>query len=236
MMRILIVEDTFDVGEGIAACVTRLGHAADWVQDGTTADRMLQQTDYDLVILDLMLPELDGVSVLRRHRVRRGEAAVLVLTAVSEINSKVDALDTGADDYLIKPFDFRELEARIRLLLRRRIGKRTNELSFGALSLDLGNQSASLAGAAISFTRRELSLLEILLSSPSRIFTKYELIDQLFGYRAEPNENAIEVMIGRLRRKLGSSGVGIETHRGLGYRIGLCSTAAASAFKRRAAS
>ncbi len=219
-MRILIVEDTVDVGEGIIACVNKLGHAADWVQDGVTADRMLRENEYDLAILDLMLPEMDGVGVLKRHRLRKSETAVLVLTAVSEMESKVDALDMGADDYLIKPFDFRELEARIRLLLRRRAGRRTNELVFGALRLDLSNKSATLAGASVSFTRRELSLLEVLMSSPSKIFTKYELIDQLFGYGAEPNENAVEVMIGRLRRKLGASGVAIETHRGLGYRIG----------------
>jgi two-component system, OmpR family, response regulator TctD len=220
-MRVLVVEDTTDVGEGIVACIKRMGHAVDWVQDGTSADRHLTDTAYELAILDLMLPKMDGVCVLRRLRARRSSIPVLVLTARSAIDDRVSALDLGADDYLIKPFDFRELEARINSLMRRRTGERTNELLCGALMLDRSARMAHVNGAPLNLTRREISILEILMANQSRIFSKAALLDQIVGYGddIEPHENAIEVIITRLRRKLVGAGAGIRTHRGLGYRI-----------------
>ena len=218
-MRILVVEDIVDVGEGIVACLRRLGHAVDWAQDGALADEMLVETAYDLAVLDLMLPEMDGVTVLKHMRARRNQTPVLVLTARSAIGDRVDVLDIGADDYLIKPFDFRELEARVRSLLRRRGGDRTNILTCEGVGLDRAARMASIRGVAIRLTRRELSLLEIFLSNQGRIFSKTELLDQIFGYDTDPSENAIEVIIARLRRKISGAGAEIETHRGLGYRM-----------------
>ena len=214
-----MVEDIVDVAEGVIACLQRLGHAVDWASDGVTADQMLSDNAYDVAVLDLMLPEMDGATVLKRLRLRRSQTPVLVLTARSAIGDRVDVLDLGADDYLVKPFDFRELEARVRALLRRHSGDRTNLLVSHDVALDRAARRASVRGETIRLTRRELSLLEIFLSNPVRIFSKTDLLDQIFGYDAEPSENAVEVLIARLRRKISDSGAEIETHRGLGYRL-----------------
>jgi two-component system response regulator TctD len=218
-MRILLIEDTADLAEGVVACLVRMGHAVDWASDGATGDEMLGEANYDLAILDLTLPKLDGMTVLKRLRSRRSQTPVLVLTARSTVDDRVDVLDLGADDYLVKPFDFRELEARVRSLLRRQSGERSSILSLMGICLDRSGRAASVHGAPIHLTRRELSLLEILLSSSSRIFGKAELLDQIFGYGGDATENAVEVLITRLRRKIEGSGAQIETHRGLGYRL-----------------
>ena len=218
-MRILLIEDTADLAEGVVGCLARMGHAVDWAADGVSGDQMLSEASYDLAILDLMLPGMDGIAVLKRLRARRSQIAVLVLTARSAIDDRVDVLDIGADDYLVKPFDFRELEARVRSLLRRQSGERSSILSLMGIYLDRSGRAASVNGAPIHLTRRELSLLEILLSSSSRIFGKAELLDQIFGYSGDATENAVEVLVTRLRRKIEGSGAQIETHRGLGYRL-----------------
>jgi len=218
-LRVLVVEDTLDLGEGIVACIGKMGHAVDWAQDGEAADRLLQDTAYELVVLDLGLPALDGVAVLRNLRRRRGGTPVLVVTARAEVDDRVNVLDQGADDYLTKPFDFRELEARVRALLRRKSGDRTNLLVCQALALDRAARTATVAGRPVSLTRRELSLLEVLLANQSRILSKSQILDQIFDYSAEPTENAVEVIVTRLRPKLAGSGAEIRTHRGLGYQI-----------------
>ena len=218
-MRVLLIEDSADVGEGIVACVEALGHAVDWARDGEAGDTLLSQTTCELVILDLMLPGVDGVTLLRRLRRRRDSTAVLVLTARSAIDDRVTVLDLGADDYLVKPFDFRELQARVRSLLRRHCGDRSNELTCGNVTFDRASRLARVAGEPIALTRREASLLEILLARQKMLFSKAQLLDQLFGYGGEPNENAVEVLVGRLRRRLAQADVEIATHRGLGYRI-----------------
>lgn len=219
-MRVLVVEDTHDLGEGIVACIERMGHAVDWAQDGDLADQLLRDTSYELVVLDLGLPQLDGVAVLRNFRRRRAPTPVLVVTARSEIDDRVHVLDEGADDYLVKPFDFRELEARARSLLRRRSGDRTNVLACEGLLLDRAARMATVEGRPVSLTRRELSLLEVLLANQEKILSKSQIMDQIFDYAAEPSENAIEVIVTRLRPKLAGSGAEIRTHRGLGYQIG----------------
>lgn len=223
-MRILLVEDTIDVGEAISARLQRLGHTVDWEKKGDAADEVLAVQDYDLVILDVMLPKLDGFSILKRLRRRGSTAPVLVLTARSEVDDRVGALDLGADDYLVKPFDYRELEARVRALLRRNTGDSTNLLVCGGVTLDRGARSATINGSPVELTRRELTLLEILASRPGRIFGKTELIDQLFGFDDEATENAVEQVVARLRKKLAASGPEIRTLRGLGYQI-ICSAA-----------
>lgn len=146
-MRILLVEDTEDVGEGIAARLERIGHTVDWEKDGGVADEVLEVQDYDLVILDVNLPALDGFSILKRLRQRKSKMPVLVLTARYQVDDRVDALDLGADDYLVKPFDYRELEARARALLRRSAGETTNQLVCGQVTIDRGSRAVSINGA-----------------------------------------------------------------------------------------
>jgi two-component system response regulator TctD len=218
-MRILVVEDVADVGEAIVASLERIGHTVDWERNGGEADALLLAQAYDLVVLDVMLPELDGFAILKHLRQRKKATPVLVLTARSQIEDRVSALDLGADDYLVKPFDFRELEARVRALLRRKSGSATNLIEIGGIALDQASRNATLHGRPLDLTRRELTILEILAARPGRIFGKDELIDQLFGFEDEPSENAIEQYIARLRRKIAGASAEIRTLRGLGYQL-----------------
>lgn len=218
-MRVLVVEDIADVGEAIVASLERMGHRADWERDGLSADELVRAQDYDLLVLDVMLPRLDGFSILRRLRERKDRTPVLVLTARSQIEDRVSALDLGADDYLVKPFDFRELEARVRALLRRQTGSTTSIVRCGPLAIDRAGRVATLNDRPLDLTRRELTLLELLAARPGRVFPKDELIDQLFGLDDEPSENAVEQHMARLRRKIAGAGVEIRTLRGLGYQM-----------------
>jgi two-component system response regulator TctD len=218
-MLILVIEDNHDVGEGIVESIKSMGHAVDWAQDGATGDEWLASNPYQLVVLDLMLPGLDGMTVLQRLRRRNTDTSVLVLSARAELGDRIDLLDLGADDYLVKPFDFRELQARVRSLLRRHTGERSNELKCGKLVFDRAARTVRVDGKIVGLTRRELSLLEIFLARQTHVFSKAQLLDQLFGYGAEPTENSVEVLIGRLRRKLAGAGIEIATQRGVGYRI-----------------
>jgi two-component system, OmpR family, response regulator TctD len=218
-MRILLVEDTVDVGEAIVARFERIGHTVDWEKDGQVADEVLEVQAYDLLILDVNLPALDGFSILKHLRQRKSKIPVLVLTARSQVDDRVDALDLGADDYLVKPFDYRELEARARALLRRSTGEPTNHLVCGKVTIDRRSRAVTIDGAPVDLTRRELTLLEILATRPGRIFGKDELVDQLFGFGDDPSSNAVEQYVARLRKKLAGSGTEIRTLRGLGYQI-----------------
>lgn len=216
-MRILVVEDTPDVGEAISACVSRMGHAVDWEKTGEGAEDALAAQTYDLVILDVMLPGKNGFAVLGNIRRMRQSPPVLVLTARSMVEDRVTALDLGADDYLIKPFDFRELEARVRALLRRIGGPQAAVVELGDVVLDQAARVVRVGDHQAELTRREIALLEVLMTRPSKVFSKAQLIDQLFGFGEEPGENVIELYIARLRRKLGSTRMEIRTLRGLGY-------------------
>lgn len=219
-MRILLVEDTDDVGEAISRRFEQIGHSIDWQVDGLAASEILDFTPYDLVILDVMLPGLDGFEILRRLRLQKNPVPVLVLTARSEIDDRVSALDLGADDYLVKPFDFRELEARARVLMRRRSGgEPTNIITCGDVALDRTNRNVCIGNREIQLKRREMSLLEILASRPGRIFSKQELLDHLFGFDEAPDQNAIELYVARLRKKLEGAESVIVTVRGLGYKL-----------------
>lgn len=219
-MRILLVEDTHDVGEAICRRFQSTGHTVDWETDGAAAADILDFTDYDLVILDVMLPGMDGFSILRRLRQEKSSVPVLVLTARSEIDDRVSALDLGADDYLVKPFDFRELEARARVLLRRRSGgEATNIIVCGDVSLDRANRSVKVGKREVQLKRREMTLLEVLASRPGKIFSKEELLDRLFGFEEAAGPNAIELYVGRLRKKLEGASARIVTQRGVGYQL-----------------
>lgn len=219
-MRILVVEDTTDVAEGIVASIGRMGHMVDWAKDGESGNGMLAAFAYDLVLLDLMLPgEISGVQLLKSLRDRGNKVPVLILTARSAVGERVQLLDLGADDYLCKPFDFDELAARVRSLLRRQGKEKTNQLSFGPLLFDRVDRTASIGGVSMALSRRELSLLELLLVHRGRVLSKAQILDSLFDSRSEPTENAVEVLVGRLRRKLTETGIKIVNHRGLGYQL-----------------
>ena len=216
-MRILIVEDTCDLADAIAGRLRKLGHAVDTVEDGEEADELLRREQYHLVVLDLMLPGIGGKEVLSRLRRRRTRTPVLVLTARSGVDDKVGLLDQGADDYLVKPFDFRELEARCRALLRRPQGMAASAVEFGNLVFDNGAKRVSVDGATVELSAREFRLLELLLANLGRVLSKDALLDQLFGLDDAVAPNAIELYVSRLRRKLDRSAVKIRTLRGLGY-------------------
>lgn len=219
-MRILLVEDTHDVGEAIIRRFETIGHTVDWETDGTAASEILDFTRFDLVILDVMLPGLDGFQILRRLRQGNNPVPVLMLTARSEVDDRVSALDLGADDYLVKPFDFRELEARARVLMRRRSGgEATNAIVCGDIVLDRANRSVRVGKREVQLKRREITLLEILATKPGRVFGKDELLDRLFGFDEAAGENAIELYIGRLRKKLEGAKAHIVTVRRIGYKL-----------------
>ena len=216
-MRILIVEDTEDLAEAIAARLRKQGYAVDLAADGEQADELLRQERYHLVVLDLALPGLCGQEVLGRLRQRRCPTPVLVLTARSGVDDKVGALDYGADDYLVKPFDFRELEARCRALLRRLHGLPASTVAFGNLTFDGAARRVMVADQPIELSAREFRLFELLLANVDRVLSKEALLDQLFGLEEAVAPNAIELYVSRLRRKLDGAAVQIRTVRGLGY-------------------
>jgi two-component system response regulator TctD len=218
-MRILLVEDTRDVGEAIVGRLGRIGHAVDWELDGNLAIEVLERTSYDLVILDVMLPGADGFTILSWLRQRGATTPVLILTARSRVEDRVDALDIGADDYLVKPFDFRELEARVRALLRRNAGEPTNLLRCGDILIDRSTRLVRIGDKEIQVKRREMTLLEILSSRPGRVFSKDELLDRMFGHDEAPGSNAVELYVGRLRRKIEGARAQIVTVRGFGYQM-----------------
>jgi two-component system response regulator TctD len=218
-MRILLVEDTRDVGEAIVRRFEMIGHTVDWETNGAAAADILDYTGYDLLILDVMLPDLDGFEILKRLRAAKKGTPVLVLTARSEVEDRVGALDLGADDYLMKPFDFRELEARARVLMRRRDGEATNILTCGDIAIDRAARSVRIGKREVQLKRRELALLEILASRPGRVFSKDELLDRLFGFEETAGANAIELYVGRLRKKLEGASARIATVHGVGYQL-----------------
>jgi two-component system response regulator TctD len=218
-MRILVVEDDAEIGAAIQSRLTRLGHAVDLEADGASASALLATERFDLVVLDVMLPSMDGFAILRRMRAAGGTTPVLLLTARSTIDDRVSGLGFGADDYLVKPFDYRELEARVQALLRRRSGHANDVLTVGPLVVDRSSRLAELDGKPLSLSRQEFALLEILASRPQRIFPKEELLNQLFSFGKEPSANAVEQYVTRLRKKLLGSAVEIRTVRGMGYQI-----------------
>jgi two-component system response regulator TctD len=218
-LRILVVEDTADIAEAVVMRLELTGHAVDWEANGRIAAELLEVQAYDLVILDLNLPGEDGLTILKGIRARRLKTPVLVITARSAVDERISALDLGADDYLTKPFDYRELEARARALLRRSAGMSDNMLRVGPLVIDRAGRVASIGDRPLNLTRRELTVLEILAARPERIVPKEELIEQLFNFDQEPSPNAIEQFVTRLRRKLADAPLEIKTMRGLGYQL-----------------
>ncbi|MGR3631322.1 MAG: response regulator [Limimaricola soesokkakensis] len=221
-MRILIVEDTPDVAEAASASLGRAGFACDIAATLADARACIDITGYAAIVLDLNLPDGSGRDFLRERRRAGDLTPVLVLTAQFSVEDRVGALDEGADDYLVKPFDLRELEARLRALIRREAGRAENRIELAGLDFDAGAQILRVNGTAVTATRRELALLNLLLANRGRIMPKDRLFDGLFGFEnADVGTNTIELYVARLRKKLAGSGVSIETHRGLGYRLDL---------------
>jgi two-component system OmpR family response regulator len=215
-MRILIAEDDAIIADGLSRSLRQAGYAVDWARDGVDAESALLTTTYDLLVLDLGLPRLSGLEVLKRLRARDSRLPVLILTALDGTGDRVRGLDLGADDYMAKPFELAELEARVRALTRRSAGTAPT-IQCGPLSYDQVGRVATLSGHSLELSAREVGLLEILLTRMGRLVSKDQLVDQLCGWGEEVSHNAIEVYVHRLRKKLEAGGVRITTVRGLGY-------------------
>lgn len=215
-MRILIVEDDTVLADGLTSSLRGSGYAVDWVQNGIMANQFLTSQEFDLVILDLGLPQMDGFNVLQRLRQRKSRVPVLILTARDTLENRVKGLDLGADDYLAKPFDLPELEARVRALIRRSHGSGAAMLDFGKLRFDQAGHRVFIEGHPLDLSRRELGLLEILLLHAGKVVSKEQLIKHTYTWQEEVGDNAIEVSVHRLRKKLDDC-VNIRTVRGLGY-------------------
>ena len=221
-MRLLLVEDDTLLGDGIQAGLTQAGYAVDWMENATDAEAALRTEEYEVMILDLGLPDRSGLDVLKRLRSKQfsaqdSELPVLILTARDTVADRITGLDAGADDYMIKPFDLDELNARIRALTRRHHGRATPVISHGELVLDPAAHTVSLAGEAVKLSRREFAILQILLESRGRVLSRTQLEEGLYAWGEEVESNAVEVYIHHLRKKLGAEL--IRTLRGVGYII-----------------
>jgi DNA-binding response OmpR family regulator len=216
-MRILIAEDDPVMADGLTASLRGQGYAVDHVADGIAADNALALHPFDLLILDLGLPRLPGLEVLRRLRKRKAALPVLILTAHGSMDERVEGLDLGADDYLTKPFNLRELHARIRVLARRGQTVVPNTIEYGRLSYDRTTRVARMGGELIDLSAREAGVLEILLTRVGRLVSKDQMTSLLCEWGEEVSENAIEVYVHRLRKKLEGGDIKITTLRGLGY-------------------
>lgn len=216
-MRILLIEDDSMLGAAVRDQIAGDGHSIDWVQRLDAADSALAVAAYDLILLDLMLPDGKGVSFLRRLRSRGQRLPVIIMTALDQVSDRIEGLNAGADDYLVKPFDLAELSARIGSVARRYNGNPNPVITLGPLSIDLAARTVRVAGQPVSLTAREWVLFEAFISRPGQLFSKAQLEDKLYAFDTGVESNTIEVHISRLRKKLGADI--IETERGLGYRL-----------------
>ena len=222
-MKILLVEDDLTLGEAVSLAVGQAGFAIDWARDGIEAEAALAGFAYDAMLLDLGLPRREGLEVLRRLRKRGNTLPAMILTARDTVEDRIRGLDAGADDYLLKPFSLGELLARLRALLRRAHGVADTQIQMGRLCFDSVKRQASVDELPLVLSAREVEVLEILLHHAGRVTSKDAIVDRLAGWDEGVGENAVEVYIHRLRRKLEGSGVGIRTLRGLGYLLEIVS-------------
>ncbi|MBI4921455.1 MAG: response regulator [Devosia nanyangense] len=216
-MRILVVEDNTTLASGIASVLRAAGYAVDVVHDGVSAEAVIATETFDLVILDLTLPEMDGLDVLRGMRARRNASSVLILTARGALDERVRGLDLGADDYMTKPFEVSELEARVRVLLRRQSGLHDASVSFGDITLDTVSRTVWAFGQALDIPLREFSVLETLLLKGGKVVGKQAIIESLAAFDDELSENAVEQYVSRLRRRLAPYALTVRVARGIGY-------------------
>jgi len=216
-VRILITEDDPSLGEALSFALGQAGYAVDHVSNGLQADEALKSDVFGMLILDLGLPKLDGFEVLKRLRRRNPAMPVLILSGREKPEEKVTGLDLGADDYIVKPFSLNELLARVRALLRRGRDAAPPVVNFGSLSYDTIQRTAAVAGRAITLSLHETGVLEVLLHRFGRVVSKGQLVEQLYSYDKEVSQNAIEVYVHRLRKKLDGAGVSVQTSYGRGY-------------------
>jgi two-component system OmpR family response regulator len=218
-VRILIAEDDSSIAEALRFALTQVGYAVDAVTDGAAADEALKNQGFGLVILDLGLPRIDGLEVLRRLRRRNAGIPVLILSAREKPEEKVMGLDLGADDYIAKPFSVNELQARVRALLRRGQGGAAPVVTYGNLSFDTVGRTASLKGRTLPLSSHETGVLEVLLHRFGRVVSKEQLLEQLYSYDKDVGHNTIEVYVHRVRKKLAGAGVTVRTLYGRGYMV-----------------
>jgi len=216
-MRILIVEDDTLLGDGIRTGLSQNGYAADWVEDGAAAQTALLTNDYEAIVLDLGLPKVPGLEVLKKMRAQGNDTPVIILTAMDGVDERVKGLDSGADDYLTKPFDLEELTARLRALLRRRGGRSTPVITHGTLTVDPASHSVTLDETVIDISPREFTILQLLLENHGKVMSRSRLEEGLYAWNDEVESNTVEVHIHHLRKKLGAEL--IRTIRGVGYII-----------------
>jgi two-component system response regulator QseB len=216
-MRLLVVEDDPMIGAGIRTGLRQEGYTVDWVTDGDAADLATTTNDYDAILLDLGLPGKSGLELLAQWRRKQNTLPILIITARDAVEDRIAGLDTGADDYLVKPFDLNELAARLRALLRRRAGRATPVIEHGPLVLDPATHEVRLHGDEIKLSGREFALLHALLQDPGVPLSRSQLEDRLYGWDEEIGSNAVEVHIHALRRKIGSDLV--RNVRGVGYMV-----------------
>lgn len=216
-MRILLVEDTVSLGECVRDQVTEDGHAVDWMQTLAHADASVAAIAYDLILLDLMLPDGKGLDFLKRRRKLGDKTPIIILTALDQLSDRIDGLNAGADDYLVKPFDLEELSARIAAVARRYSGNPNPLMHVNGLDIDLISHTVQREGSLIDLTAREWTLFEALLQHSGMLQSRAQLEDRLYAFGAEIESNTVEVHISRLRKKLGHNI--IETVRGMGYRL-----------------
>jgi two-component system response regulator TctD len=216
-LRILLAEDAEDLGDAVAARLRASGHAVEWHRTGTDVAARAREEPFDAVVLDVNLPGRDGFAVLAALRRAGVTTPVLVVTARAEIDDKVNLLDLGADDYIVKPFDLREFEARLRAVMRRPTSARASTVRAGTLSVDAASRTVSVGGRPVDCGRREFRLLEVLIGRLGQVVAKERLMSQVFGADDDVGVNALELLVSRLRRKLDGAGVEIVTVRGSGY-------------------
>ncbi len=217
-MRILLIEDDGVLGEAVRDQITGDGHSVDWVRRLDEGAGALASVPYDIILLDLMLPDGRGIPFLRQLRARGLDVPVIILTALDQISDRIEGLNAGADDYLVKPFDLSELSARIGSVARRYSGNPNPVITHGSLQIDLAARSVLRDGRPVALTGREWALFEALLSRPRQLFPKAQLEEKLYAFDKEVESNAIEAHVSRLRKKLGAWV--IVTERGQGYRLG----------------
>jgi two-component system response regulator QseB len=211
----LLVEDDGMIAQGLQTALRQAGFAVDLMRNGKTAAAALQSSDFDVVLLDLGLPDRDGLDVLRELRRRGNATPVIILTARDEIHHRIAGLDAGADDYIVKPFDLDEVMARMRSVLRRASGRGDSTIQHGELRLDLASRTVERNGTPVGLSAHEYAVLEALLQRPGAVLSRSQLEDRLYGWDEQIGSNAVEVYIHGLRRKLGSDS--IRTLRGVGY-------------------
>ncbi|WP_108860475.1 response regulator transcription factor [Ruegeria sp. Alg231-54] len=218
-MKFLLVEDNLDLANAISSRMQLDGHVVDNAANLEDARAFVTTEEYDLILLDIMLPDGDGREFLRQHRASRLDTPVIVLTARSQVSDRIGSLDLGADDYVTKPFDHAELEARCRAVLRRKSGSSKSTIEVGGIIFDPVAGHLTVDGVTLSLRNRELRMIELFINAPGQVFSKQKLADRLFSYDDNVSDNAIEVYVGRLRKHLEKSGMKITTLRGLGYRL-----------------